>query len=47
MMDKAKVDYSRFTIIKEYDLKKKSEEIGISIDEVTILSIDAVNMNPY
>ena len=46
MLDKAKVNYSRFTIVQASDLKEKLEEIGVNRDKLTIALIDAVNMYP-
>ena len=47
MLDKAKVNYSRFTIVQEYDLKEKLEKIGVNRDKGIIKSIDYVNMYLY
>ena len=47
MLDKAKVNYSRFTIVQEYDLKEKLEKIGVNRDKGIIESIDYVNMYLY
>ena len=37
-------NYSRITIVQEYDPKERLEELEINIDVVTISSVDAVNM---
>ena len=47
MLDKVKVNYSHVTIVQEYDLKGKLEEIGIKRDEVIIAPINDINMYPY
>ena len=43
-MDKAKVNYSRFTIVQAFDLREKLGEIGVNRYKVMLASIDAVNM---
>ena len=44
MFDKTKVNYSRFSIIQASNLKKILEQLWINRDEVTIASVDAINM---
>ena len=46
MLDKGKLNHSRVSIVQAYDLKKGIEELKIKIDEVTIASVDAINMYP-
>ena len=46
LLDKVKENYSHVTISQTSDLKEKLEEIGIERYEVTIASIDAINMYP-
>ena len=44
MLDKVKVNYSRFIIVKASELKDKLEEIGVNRDKATLAPIDAINM---
>ena len=44
MLDKAKVNYSRVSIVQESVLKERLEESNISRDRVTITAVDTVNM---
>ena len=46
MLDKGKVNYSRVSIVQAYDLNERLEELKIKRDEVTIVSVDAINMYP-
>ena len=46
MLDKAKVNYSRVSIVQESVLKERLEESNISRDRVTITAVDTVNMYP-
>ena len=46
LLDKVKVNYSRVSIVQASDLKEKLEELKIKRDEVTISSVDAINMYP-
>ena len=46
MLDKGKVNYSRVSIVQAYDLNERLEELKIKRDEVTIASVDAINMYP-
>ena len=43
MLEKVKVNYSHVTILQAYEPNEKLE-IGIKRDEVTIASIDAINV---
>ena len=45
-MDKGKVNYSRNSIVQAYDLNETLEELGLRKEEVTIASVDAINMYP-
>ena len=45
-LDKGKVKYSRGSIVQASNLKKRLEELKIKRDEVTIASVDAINMYP-
>ena len=44
LLDKGKVNYSRVYIVQSSDLKERLEVLKIKIDEVTIASVDAINM---
>ena len=46
-LHKVKVYYSRISIFQASDLKKIHKELKIKRDEVTISSIDAINMYPF
>ena len=46
MLDKSEVNYTRVTIVQEYDLKERLEELGIKREVVTIASVDAINIRP-
>ena len=43
-LDKGKVNYSRDSIVQASDLKERLEELGLKREEVTITSVDAINM---
>ena len=43
-LDKGKVNYSRFSIVQASDLKERLEEKNLVREEVTIASVDAINM---
>ena len=45
-LDKGKVNYSRKSIAQASDMKETLEEIGLKKEEVTIASVDAINMYP-
>ena len=45
-LDKGKVNYSRNSIVQASDLKETLEELGLRKEEVTIASVDAINMYP-
>ena len=45
-LDKGKVDYSRNSIVQSSDLKETLEELELKKEEVTIASVDAINMYP-
>ena len=45
-LDKGKVKYSRKSIVQASDLKETLEEMGLKKEEVTIASVDAINMYP-
>ena len=45
-LDKGKVNYSRNSIVRASDLKETLEELGLRKEEVTIASVDAINMYP-
>ena len=44
MLDKGKVNYSRVSIVQASNPKEVLEELKIKKDEVTIASVDAINM---
>ena len=44
MLDKAKVNHSRVSIVQAYNLRKIIEELKVKRDEVTIASVDTINM---
>ena len=44
MLEKGKVNYSIVFIIQTSELKERLEELEIKRDEVTIASVDAINM---
>ena len=46
-LDNIKVNYSRVSIVQASDLKERLEELKINRDEVTIASVEAINMYPY
>ena len=41
------MNYSRNSIVQASDLKETLEEIGLNKEEVTITSVDAINMYPF
>ena len=43
-LDKGKVNYSRNSIVQASDLQKTLEEIGLKKEEVTIASVETINM---
>ena len=45
-LDKVKVNYSQNSIVQASDLKEILEELGLNREEVTITSVDAINMYP-
>ena len=45
-LEKGKVNYSRDSIVQASDLKERLEELGVKREEVTIASVDAINMYP-
>ena len=45
-MEKGKVNYSRYSIVQASDLKERIEELEVTREEVTIASVDAINMYP-
>ena len=45
-LDKGKVNYSQNSIVQASDLKEILEELGLNREEVTITSVDAINMYP-
>ena len=45
-LDKGIVNYSRVSIIQSSDLTEILEELKVKRDEVTITSVDAINMYP-
>ena len=45
-LDKGKVNYSRNSIVQSSDLKETLEELELKKEEVTISSVDAINMYP-
>ena len=45
-LDKGKVNYSQDSIVQASELKERAEEIGLKREEVTITSVDAINMYP-
>ena len=40
------MNYSRDSIVQASDLKERLEELGVKIEEVTIASVDLMNMYP-
>ena len=40
------MNYSRNSIVQDSDLKERLEELGLKREEVTIASVDAINMYP-
>ena len=44
--DKGKVNYSRDSIVQASDLKERLEELGVKREEVTIVSVDEINIYP-
>ena len=44
MLDKGKVNYSRFSFVQASDLKERLEELKINRDRVNIASVDAINI---
>ena len=45
-LDKVKVNYSQNSIVQASDLKEILEELGLNREEVTITSVDEINMYP-
>ena len=45
-LDKVKVNYSQNSIVQASDLKEILEELRLNREEVTITSVDAINMYP-
>ena len=45
-LDKVKVNYSQSSIVQASDLKEILEELGLNREEVTITSVDEINMYP-
>ena len=45
-LDKGKVNYSRDYIVQASYLKERLEELGVKREEVTIASVDVINMYP-
>ena len=45
-LDKVKVNYSRNSIVQASNPKERLEEIALRREEVTITSVDAINMYP-
>ena len=45
-MDKGKLNYSRVSIFQASYLKERLKELKIKRDEVTIASVDGINMHP-
>ena len=46
-LDKGKVNYSCFSIVQASYLKERPEEKKLVREEVTIESVDTINMYPY
>ena len=46
MIDKEKVNHSRVSIVQASDLKERLKKLKIKRAEVTISSVDAINMHP-
>ena len=46
IMDKAKVNYSRVSVVQASDQRERLEYLEIKRDGVAISSVDAVNMYP-
>ena len=46
MIENTKVNYSRVPILQTSDLKEILEELEVKREEVTIWSLDAINMYP-
>ena len=44
MLDKGKVNYSRVSIVQAPELKELLKELKIKRGEVTMVSVDAINM---
>ena len=45
-LDKVKVNYSQNSIVQASDLEETLKELGLKREEVTISSVDAINMYP-
>ena len=45
-LEKGKSNYSRYSIVQASDLKERLEELGVKIEEVTIVSVNVINMYP-
>ena len=43
---KGKMNYSQDSIVQASDLKEILKELGVKTEEVTIASVDAINMYP-
>eukprot|EP00957_Ditylum_brightwellii_P178977 13633821-Ditylum_brightwellii.AAC.1 len=46
VLDDHGVDYAKHTIVQSLDLKEKLKKCGLKRDEVTLMSLDIVNMYP-
>eukprot|EP00957_Ditylum_brightwellii_P060355 4582893-Ditylum_brightwellii.AAC.1 len=44
VLDRNKVNYNRFTIVQSSDLKEKLEGLGLTKDNVMMMSLDIKNM---
>ena len=45
-LNKGKVNYLRDSIVQASDLKERLEELGLKREDITITSVDAINMYP-
>eukprot|EP00957_Ditylum_brightwellii_P117498 8961341-Ditylum_brightwellii.AAC.1 len=46
VLDKNNANYNRFTIVQSLDLKEKLEKLGLTKDDVILMSLDINNMYP-
>eukprot|EP00957_Ditylum_brightwellii_P146369 11144533-Ditylum_brightwellii.AAC.1 len=46
VLDNNGVNYAKHTIVQSSDLKEKLEACGLKRDDVTLMSLDIVNMYP-